>query len=549
MSKTKPYYYCNIVGNTDIGCKRQTNEDWLDSFECENGLVAVVCDGMGGHVGGQIASHTAVDAIRNFLLSHYFDNPKDAIIAACNAANQAILQKTVERPELNGMGSTCVMLIVRNGKVYIGSVGDSRVYLIRSKKIHQLTKDQSYVQMLVDMGEISKEQAEHHPRKNEITNALGLPSMQPATILDTPINPEAGDCFLLCSDGLSGMVSDEEIARVVSNQSTMSQKMRVNTLIERARKHGGLDNITCQIVEFAITPPTEKDKHDKAKEIFKYVLSAVAVIVLGLGGYFLYKYIINPPEPNPVQTNDEINILDEIPNSKVTLYDTLVYTVGKRILEIEENKDYDALTIYVYAKEKDSIINKRIIKMPLTLATMSIAPADTSFISIKQDSLNANKRILAFGKECKGKTLSLRFEYNDSTYIYAFPVVPPNTGNTTPSKEIPFAMNRKNKGSLEVTLDDTIATIVLGKDVKTQQVFLTSNKEYENMNNFSADTIYIRYAMKKDEKKESWFSYKSSNGRDCNITIIVNKVPAQNPEIKIPLKNTDIENFVIKIKK
>lgn len=163
------------------------------------------------------------------------------------------------------MGSTCVMLIVRNGKVYIGSVGDSRVYLIRSKKIHQLTKDQSYVQMLVDLGEISKEQAEHHPRKNEITNALGLPSMQSATVLETPINPEAGDCFLLCSDGLSGMVSDEEIARVVSSQSTMSQKMRVDALIERARKHGGLDNITCQIVEFAITPPTEMNKRDTAK--------------------------------------------------------------------------------------------------------------------------------------------------------------------------------------------------------------------------------------------------------------------------------------------
>ena len=211
MSKTKQYYYCNVEGNTDIGCKRQKNEDWLDSFECDNGLVAVVCDGMGGHVGGQIASHTAVEAIRNFLLSHYFDNPKDAIVAACNAANQAILQKTAERPELNGMGSTCVMLIVRSGKVYIGSVGDSRVYLIRSKKIHQLTKDQSYVQMLVDLGQIDKEQAEHHPRKNEITNALGLPSMQPATVLETPIHPEAGDCFLLCSDGLTNMADDEDI--------------------------------------------------------------------------------------------------------------------------------------------------------------------------------------------------------------------------------------------------------------------------------------------------------------------------------------------------
>ena len=549
MSKTRPYYYCNVVGNTNIGCKRQTNEDWLDSFECENGLVAVVCDGMGGHVGGQIASHTAVDAIKNFLLSRYFDNPQEAIVAACDAANQAILQKTRERPELNGMGSTCVMLIVRNGKVYIGSVGDSRVYLIRSKKIHQLTKDQSYVQMLVDLGEISKEQAEHHPRKNEITNALGLPSMQPATVLETPINPEAGDCFLLCSDGLSGMVSDEEIARVVSSQSTMSQKMRVDALIERARKHGGLDNITCQIVEFAITPPTEMNKRDTAKKMLKYVLPAVAaVILLSWGGYSLWKYIHRDDSDSElVSTNNETNVLDEVPNAKVIRYDTLFYGIGKKVLEIEENKGYDALTIHAHLKDKDT---SHIIKMPLTLSSMRIMPADTSFLSVQQDSLNVNKCFLVFGKECKGKEISLRFDYKDSTYIYVFPVANPGADNGNTFKNAPIGRRKRvGKGSLEVMLDDTVATIQLGKGVKEQKVLLTNNSKYEDANNFSADTIYIRYAIKAVAKRESWYSYEKSDGSDCHITIITGKVPAQNPEIKIPLDNTDKEYFVIKIKK
>ena len=206
MSNNSPYYYCNIEGETNVGCKRRQNEDWLDSFECNNGLVAVVCDGMGGHVGGQVASHLAIDSIREFVCGNSFSDPNEMIVAACNVANQAIINRSISNPELKGMGSTCVMLVVRDGKVYVGSVGDSRVYLVRSKKIIQLTKDQSYVQMLVDMGEITPEQAELHPRRNEITNALGLPGMRPATVLECPVIPEAGDCFLLCSDGLSGMV-------------------------------------------------------------------------------------------------------------------------------------------------------------------------------------------------------------------------------------------------------------------------------------------------------------------------------------------------------
>lgn len=250
------YSYCNVAQRTDVGCKRKANEDWLGSFECVNGLVAVVCDGMGGHVGGAIASHLAVETIQQFLSANRFDDPRQAIIQACDKANQALLRHTEQHPELAGMGATCVMLIVRDGRVWLGSVGDSRIYLIRQRAIKQLTKDQSYVQTLVDSGQITPEQAEHHPRKNEIYNALGLKTMKPATVLAEPIMPLAGDCFMLCSDGLSGMVPDAEMLAVVSQQATMSQQQRVDTLVQMARNAGGLDNITCQIVEFAVTPPT-----------------------------------------------------------------------------------------------------------------------------------------------------------------------------------------------------------------------------------------------------------------------------------------------------
>ena len=208
---SEDFNYCHVVGRTDVGRKRAANEDNMSNAITQNGLVAVVCDGMGGHVGGATASRIAVNCIIEHLNNVYYDDPRIAIGESIDAANRAILHEANEHPELTGMGSTCVLLLVRGGKVYIGHVGDSRIYLVRSKKIAQLTKDHSYVQMLVDCGEITKEQAEHHPRKNEITNALGIPSMSPATVADDAIIPEAGDCFVLCSDGLSGMVSDDII--------------------------------------------------------------------------------------------------------------------------------------------------------------------------------------------------------------------------------------------------------------------------------------------------------------------------------------------------
>lgn len=159
------FNYCLVVGQTDVGRKRSANEDSMGNAVTINGLVSIVCDGMGGHVGGATASKIAVNAILENLNTNYYDDPRIAIGESIDIANSAILNEAAAHPELSGMGSTCVLLIVRNGKVYIGHVGDSRIYLIRSRRIVQLTKDHSYVQMLVDKGEITKEQAEHHPRK------------------------------------------------------------------------------------------------------------------------------------------------------------------------------------------------------------------------------------------------------------------------------------------------------------------------------------------------------------------------------------------------
>jgi len=242
--------YCIRALATDVGRKRSANEDHLGERVTPNGLVTVVCDGMGGHVGGAVASHIAVDAILDYLTQNYFDNPDDAIVAAVSQANDAILQRAAEDPSLAGMGSTCVMIIVRDGLVHYGWVGDSRIYLIRQNSITQLSKDQSVVQALVDAGQLTPAEAEHHARKNEITNCLGIAAMTPAVVGMRPIRPQAGDSFLLCSDGLSGMVNDRAIAEIISNRSGMRLQQRAEQLIATANANGGLDNITALLLEF-----------------------------------------------------------------------------------------------------------------------------------------------------------------------------------------------------------------------------------------------------------------------------------------------------------
>lgn len=326
------FNYCHVVGKTDVGRKRAANEDNMYNLVTQNGLVSIVCDGMGGHVGGATASRIAVSTIAEHLTEVYYDDPRIAIGESIDKANQAVLRKTEEQPELKGMGSTCVLLLVRDGKVYIGHVGDSRIYLVRSKKIIQLTKDHSFVQMLVDCGEITKEQAEHHPRKNEITNALGIPGMTPATVAQDAIIPEAGDCFVLCSDGLSGMVSDDRICKVIGRQAEMTAQERVDRLVDMANENGGVDNITIQLVEFSVAPGAVVS--DKKFPLWAKVACAAAVLGgLVVGGYFIFK-----DKKEDKQDEGDLGGTTELVVEKENIIlpgDPLVFKEGEDIVEFE----------------------------------------------------------------------------------------------------------------------------------------------------------------------------------------------------------------------
>jgi len=281
-----------IANKTDVGRTRQVNEDSMITFDSPNGRVVAVCDGMGGQAAGDVASQLACNIIRDILENNTFADPLEAITRSMLAANQGILHRTAQEPELEGMGATCVMLIIKDGVVYYGWVGDSRIYYISNHTIRQISRDQSYVQSLVDSGQITQAEAAHHPQKNEITNALGLQGMTPPMLCQMPITPEPGSVFLLCSDGLSGMVDNAQIERVVS-KSELSLHEKAENLVALANQNGGLDNITVQLVEFQRDGKggmlaSGGNNRRKKGGLWMWIAAALLVVALAIGAYFLF---------------------------------------------------------------------------------------------------------------------------------------------------------------------------------------------------------------------------------------------------------------------
>ncbi len=240
------------TGLTDIGNVRKANEDTFGFIEGKIGPIFTVCDGMGGHVGGATASQIAVKCILEYLSTSDLRVPSVEINNAIVLANQEILETAVANPELKGMGTTCTVMLVINDSIHIGHVGDSRIYLLSDNKLHRISKDHSFVQNLVDSGAISDSEAENHPRKNELTRALGVRSMVEPTTNSNPICPKQGDVFMLCSDGLSGLVNDSEMQNILNQNPQLDSAAQA--LIMAAKQAGGHDNITVQIARVIESP-------------------------------------------------------------------------------------------------------------------------------------------------------------------------------------------------------------------------------------------------------------------------------------------------------
>lgn len=238
-----------VFAKSDIGKARDTNEDFYYISQDEDILkLYILADGMGGYNGGEIASRIATIAVKGYIesnftqIEHTKENILDLIKNSIEYANMVVYEKAKENKDLINMGTTLEVCLIYNNKAFIGHVGDSRIYRIRKGIIRKLTEDHSYVQELVNDGTITKEEAKNHPKKNMLMKALGCtPFVEPDITIKGFLKD---DIIVICSDGLTNMVSDEEIYNTVTENINDSS----NTLINRANELGGYDNITVIII-------------------------------------------------------------------------------------------------------------------------------------------------------------------------------------------------------------------------------------------------------------------------------------------------------------
>ncbi len=240
-----------VDGNSDVGRVRTNNEDsWGASWLDDGSLFVIVADGMGGHEAGEVASGLAVQVVEDVASRDADADPRERLFDALIEANQVILEEG-NRSGTRGMGTTAVTAILKGAEAYVALVGDSRCYLIRHGQIVWRTLDHTRVQMLVDNGDISEEEAKSHPEAGMLTRALGHSRMADGRplepdVLEEPLYlEEKTDTLLFCSDGLTDLVDDWEIGQIVAGKTGDEA---ISALIELACDRGGHDNVTIAIV-------------------------------------------------------------------------------------------------------------------------------------------------------------------------------------------------------------------------------------------------------------------------------------------------------------
>lgn len=237
-------------GLTDKGCVRKMNQDAYEIRQLDrNTLLCVVCDGMGGAKSGNIASSLAVDVFsqeiqRTWTPNMEWDRADQIMKSAVKLANFTVYDQAMQFEEFDGMGTTLVAAFIRGRQVSFVNVGDSRAYIINQKGIIQVTRDHSVVQLMVDRGELTSEMAKNYPGKNLITRAVGTESMVSCDVFRRELSK--GDYLLLCSDGLSNMMDDQEILFEVVHG--VNKERCCKRLLDIAMSRGCPDNVTCVLV-------------------------------------------------------------------------------------------------------------------------------------------------------------------------------------------------------------------------------------------------------------------------------------------------------------
>lgn len=309
MHKTQPPPLV-IASLSHVGMVRETNQDSYLVVEPQDprvidarGSLIVVADGMGGGAAGDLASQLVVQTIHDAYYAHIEGNIDDALEAAIRKANHQVYQRSVEHPELRGMGSTCTALVLHDSVAHIGHVGDTRAYLIRGRVIEQVTQDHSKVAQLLQDGLLTPEEAANHPDRNVILRSLG-PKPEVEVAIYPPFQIRQGDIFVMCSDGLSGHLSEPELLNVALNHEPEAAAARY---IEMANARGGSDNITVHVVQIGArdnsikrsgrrAPPTRinvraMEDEPPNKSGWPLVLLITSILICGIGIGFVIALI------------------------------------------------------------------------------------------------------------------------------------------------------------------------------------------------------------------------------------------------------------------
>jgi serine/threonine protein phosphatase PrpC len=272
----------SAFGLTDVGRKRRHNEDAY-LLDAERGLF-VVADGMGGHAAGEVASRITVESIQEYIAATEEEHESswpfgfnsrvslegNRLTTAVEKANEKVMRAVQNRPELKGMGTTVVAALFDADRATLVHVGDSRAYLFRDGELRRLTDDHSWVQEQVNAGILSEDEAKSHPLKNVVTRALGGATHVSVDLIEVPVR--SGDRFLLCSDGLTGMVPDEDLFARFRSEDGLEKTVR--QLIDVANDRGGVDNITAILVEVAADPAGKDGGHAGSEAVRRPVVSS-----------------------------------------------------------------------------------------------------------------------------------------------------------------------------------------------------------------------------------------------------------------------------------
>jgi serine/threonine protein phosphatase PrpC len=249
-----------LANATDIGCERSVNEDYYVFIEprdeadfARRGRLVLVADGVGGHKGGEIASRLAAHTIRDVFLSSTAQNPRETLIEGFLQAHRRIQEHAASSPDLDGMATTCTSAILRDGQLTVGHIGDSRLYLIRDGRAQQISRDHTVVNELLREGVITPEQALTHENLHVLTTALGVGHTLGADFPEEPLALQPEDILLFCSDGLHGLLNDDELVSVTVDQPLTEACAE---LIAWAKVRGGPDNITIQLVRIMPVNPS-----------------------------------------------------------------------------------------------------------------------------------------------------------------------------------------------------------------------------------------------------------------------------------------------------